>query len=155
MYLSENGVARWALRPDYMFENDKTQPHPIGWIPTPENMLEDAILMIALYVWKDEETIRLAEEVLGCPIEQIAVIGSTRDNPRLHLLYEKCRSLKYNCKLMISVFETSSILRQLPTLEHYDFEIEVCKSVYSRFYNHWKGAMDVKGSLLDGREGVL
>lgn len=37
-------------------------PREITWIPTIENMLEDAILMTALYVWMDKELSDLAKQ---------------------------------------------------------------------------------------------
>ncbi|MFT9486588.1 hypothetical protein TEPIDINF_000206 [Tepidibacillus infernus] len=37
----------------------------ISWIPTPRNMLQDALLMIGLYVYQDEELIKNTEQVLS------------------------------------------------------------------------------------------
>ena len=54
LFLSENSRPAWILSTTDIFnENKQTQPR-ITWIPTLENMLEDALVMIGLYVLEDK-----------------------------------------------------------------------------------------------------
>jgi len=69
LYLSENDRPAWLLTPTDIFsEDDERQPNII-WIPTLENMLEDALVMIGLYVFKDKHLFSLANQFFRNPKE--------------------------------------------------------------------------------------
>ncbi|UMZ73723.1 hypothetical protein [Natranaerofaba carboxydovora] len=50
-------------------------------------------------------------------------------------------------KVAISVFEGSHLKTQLPLLEEYEVDMEVCTPIYDRFYNQWQGEVVVEGRL--------
>jgi len=51
LFLSENSRAAWILVPQNVFRGFQPVRGPkITWIPTVENILEDALLVMALYV---------------------------------------------------------------------------------------------------------
>ncbi len=52
LFLSENSRPAWILVDPYPDSGPRNSR--IVWIPTLENMLEDALLMIAVYVCKDD-----------------------------------------------------------------------------------------------------
>ena len=71
----------------------------ITWIPTVENMLEDALLMIALYVWEDEELcdmawrhfknkrrnwVELYEDIDGAPASNVSEKPLSRNRGKNH-----------------------------------------------------------------------
>ena len=57
LYLSENSRPALILSPTEEFTANKQVQQKITWIPTLENMLEDALVMIGLYVLKDQQLI--------------------------------------------------------------------------------------------------
>jgi len=59
LYLSENSRPAWLLVEQNVFTNNKKREAKIVWIPTVEDMLEDAFLMIGLHVVKDQGMVEL------------------------------------------------------------------------------------------------
>jgi len=49
LFLSENSRPAWVLVSQNIFPKEQRDHSRITWIPTVENMLEDALLMIALH----------------------------------------------------------------------------------------------------------
>lgn len=65
LFLSENDRPAWVLVHQNIFEEQKTDVGKITWIPTVENMLEDALLMVAIYIQKNHEIIEMAKSFLA------------------------------------------------------------------------------------------
>jgi len=141
--LSENGVARWSLA-----SPATPDASPIGWIPDPDTMLEDGLLLLGLYVWKDEELLAQARRSFLVPLEEVGTLHerTIRTEDRL-ALHRRCRSALHGRKLAITVLGGSSLLRQLEVLERYSFETEVCVPKFARSWNVWTGSMDRAGEL--------
>lgn len=146
MYLSENGVARWTLRKENLYQEEKGETKAISWIPTPENMLQDALLMIGLFVYRDDELIKKAEEVFQKPISQFDVIDSSL-GLNLEKLYDKVKVLGKGSKLVINVLDGSSITKQLEVLKDYQMELEVTKTIFNKYYDHWSNQVREEGEL--------
>ena len=62
-------------------------------------------------------------------------------------LYLECKGIKNYPKLIISTFSGSSINGQLPILEQYNMDVEVCRVKYSRLYSSWRDNTKIEGSL--------
>lgn len=114
----------------------------ITWIPTLENMLEDALLMIALHVQKDKELVALAKQYFKNKHRNWVELYVDIDPNHLSILREKSRALKPRYKIILSIFGGSTFRGQLPALANYNnFELEVCLSQFSRSYSAWSGTM--------------
>ena len=148
LFLSENSRPAWVLLPQNIFEpspnlkNDK-----ITWIPTVENMLEDALLMIAMHVIQDKEITGLAEKVFRNKAPHWVALYDDIDELDRIKLYEKCREIGNRFKIVITVMEESSITGQLKVIEDYKMDVEVCKPSFSRMYSAWQNEVQVKGQL--------
>jgi len=144
LFLSENSKPAWVLK-DLA---DKTGlAKGCVWIPTLENMLEDAFLMIGIQVLKDEELAALAESFCRKPLSHDLMFYEDFEEGQRTQLYEKCRQLKSFPKLVISAFNNSSITRQLPVIEKYGFEVDVCRSVFERYISAMTGEVKRTGLL--------
>lgn len=101
------------------------------WVPTEENTLEDALLMIAIHVSKNEEILKTGSKY--CPKIDSGVLELYEDiiGRGLDELYKVCRKIKDFPWLKISVFSNSCIIKQLDVLKKYQINIELCCSVYS------------------------
>lgn len=62
-------------------------------------------------------------------------------------LYDICRSLKYQYKITVTIFGSSSIEGNLKILEKYEMDVEVCKPVFTRSYSEWSQKTLIKGNL--------
>ncbi len=144
IYFYVNGRAALMLFQDYS-EYAPPEALKTTWIIPPENELKSALLMIAVHVVKDPEILELAKSFYPDILSDYVEIHERFRTSELEELYEKCNQIKGWPKLVISNFEGQFLLRQLPILEDYDMELEVCVSIYSR-YCPW-GELITKGSL--------
>ena len=148
LFLSENSRPAWMLREIYYPDDaPKTDAEKTVWIPTMENMLEDALLMIAVHIIHSPDILNVAsaytEEISASFLE----LYSAFKDEELEMLYEKCRGIEAFPKLAVSVFRHSTIAGQLSVLQKYKMDVEVCTPVYSRLYSPWKEKTLTEGSL--------
>jgi len=139
--LSENSRPALVLK-----EEDKERV----WIPTLENTIEDALLMVAYFVVKDEEALDALKSIKDVTGEEHLEMYETFTDEQREKLYMANRKAlgKYeDLKIVVTVLEGSLFKKQLPVLEHYDFDMEVCLSIYSRTYSRWRDEVIVTGSL--------
>lgn len=115
---------------------------PVTWIPRgPQHGLEDALLMIAIHVLRDEALLQMVRE--RCP----ALAATRADGPLpdggfpspgdmdeglLVELQERCSELRWDFKLVITIFEGSMLTWQQHVLENYGMAVEVCNVSYHR-----------------------
>lgn len=171
LWLSENFRPAWVLEPDtralraasaedVQAENSPNWAlEPTVWIPSePDFILEDAILLLAIHVLRDEAVLRVVDERFPVltesrvPFEDKPVeLGAIPEN-ELAELRRLCRQSGLNYKLVATVLRDSSVLGQLPILELYPMELEVCTLSYSRTRSAWGGETEVRGSLEAGVE---
>lgn len=147
LFLSENSRPAFVLHGHSASGEDKSDAGTITWIPTIENMLEDALLMIAICVCKSPDIVELAKNFCpGIEADWIEVY-SALEEPERKQLYLKCRNMSGFPKIIISVFRGSTIEGQLSELTQYGMDVEVCAPVYSREYSDWANETNVQGSL--------
>jgi hypothetical protein len=147
LFLSENSSPAWILSPLDLFEQPEQPRSRITWIPTIENMLEDALVMIGLYVLKDEKLLRMAEKHFTNPRKDFIELYNDINQENLQELYNQTQLIKSGHKITLSVFEGSSILKQLPVLKKYQNDIEVCQSIFKKEYSPWSKQFETIGDL--------
>lgn len=131
LFLSENSRPAWILVLANVFHPSSRKK--IIWIPTVENMLEDAFLMIAVHIQQDQEIIELTKSLYkNISLDKLELYDCVDRNQ----LYEKCRQLNLP-KIIISVFKDSTIQGQLEIIEQYKMDVEVCRLTYSRLFSRW------------------
>ena len=147
LFLYENSRPVWVLVSQNIFLKEQHNHTKIEWIPTVENMLEDALLMIAIHACKNYEVIEFAKGLLAkIESERIELYSDLEESHRQQL-YQRCREISDYPKIIISVFKGSTIERQLSILEQYKMDVEVCKTDYSRLYSTWTNDVKTEGSL--------
>lgn len=146
LMLAENSVAKWTLSPANMFGENEAKSKPVTWIPTIEHMLEDAFLMIGIYVLKNKKLIELCNPYIT---KEDGFVPLYEKVPAevLEKMYEVVKEMDWPFKLVISGFFGSTILRQLPVVKQYPFEVEVCIPTYSREKSAWTNTNVVRVSI--------
>ena len=142
IWLSENG------RPALILKESESEERI--WIPTLENTIEDALLMVSNLVVKDEEALGAIKEIHDITAEEhleMHEVFTEEQRNKLYLANRKALSKYDNLKIVVVVLEGSIFRRQLPVLEHYDIDMEACLSIYSRTYSEWQNKVVVNGSL--------
>ena len=139
LFLSENDRPAWLLvRQDIHGMNRKNlRKGRVVWIPTLENMLEDALLMIGIHICKDTELNELAKKFFpGIEANRVELYTDLEDSQRKQL-YQKCREITRFPKVIVTTFKSSAIGGQLSVLNEYKMEFEICTHTYSRLYSCW------------------
>lgn len=147
LFLSENSRPAWLLVEQNVFMSSKKRDTKIVWIPTVESMLEDALLMIAVHVLKDQGIVEVIKSFNKAALSDRLEMYDSLEEAERKLLYEKCRTITSFPKLVVSVFRGSTIMSQLPVLENYTMDVEVCVPSYSRLSSPWSQDREVLGSL--------
>ena len=137
LFLSENDRPAWILVDQNVFNGEPTGHSKIIWIPTIENMLEDALLMIAIHVCKNRDLITYAKGFSDrIQTDRIEMYTEFEESQRKQL-YQRCKAITDFPKVIVSVFKGSTIEKQLPLMEHYKMDVEVCRVNYSRLNSLW------------------
>ncbi|WP_241243540.1 hypothetical protein [Caldicellulosiruptor changbaiensis] len=151
--LWENDKPAWVLRKISQrndFEDDKknTTDSTIVWIPTLENMFEDALLMIGIYVIRDKKLVELAEKYFKKDLSKKLMLYGDIDQENLKKLYETCRKITANYKIVVSILDYSSITKEkLRCLQDYSMDVEILKTIYKREFSVWANRQEIRGSL--------
>jgi hypothetical protein len=140
LLLSENSRPAWSL-----YTMHSAQPQAV-WIPTVENMLDDGLLMAGLLVVKDPALVAAAAAFRRNYADRAELFEDISEDDR-HRLYELCRAIGPETKLVVTVLEGSSLASQLAVLRRYSLGVEVCQSIYRREYSAWSRAVEERGSL--------
>jgi hypothetical protein len=109
---------------------------PITWIPRgPDHILEDALLMIAIHVLRDEALVEATQRhcpaLLASREQGITDLGEL-NGPPLADLHKRCRTLDWSFKLVVTMFQGSTLAGQQRVLENYSMPVEVCTVSYHR-----------------------
>lgn len=152
MFLSENDKPAWILTdvnlmiPSYGLGDQKSE---IIWIPTVEDMLEDAFLMIGIYIVQDPNLIKAVNERAGKNIKRSkrVLMYDVFEKEKREELYRICRDIKNFPRLELILMEDSNIERQIRVIKYYQMEIVVYGIKYSRLYSPWNKKMNESGSL--------
>ena len=145
--LSEGSRPAWLLETNRRSRTDPMRRERIVWIPSVENMLEDALLMIAVHLVASEPVRTLFSKFSNKINEERLEMYDDLTNEQREQLYELCREIKNYPKLVLCIFEGASISRQISVMEKYQMECEVLMPVYTRTYSRWANETVIKGSL--------
>lgn len=127
LFLSENSRPAWILvEQNYNISRNKHEK--IRWIPTVDNMLMDALLMVAIYVDKNKKMKELFRKLFNNPDSDYIQLYEDIKKEDLELLYEGCRNVEFKSKLVISVLQGSTITGQLDKLKSCKINYELCVS---------------------------
>ena len=147
LFLSENDRPAWVLVDQNIIQEERSSFPKITWIPTVENMLEDALLMVAIHILKNREIVEMAKGFYSKIESKRFELYSNLNESQRNTLYQKCREISDFPKVIISVFRGSTIEKQLAVLEQYKVDVEVCSPIYSRLYSSWTNENRIGGSL--------
>ena len=149
LYLSENDRPAWILTPMDLFNDHKQAVGKrVTWIPTLENMLEDALVMIGMYVLKDEKLLDMANKYFQDATKDYMELYQDIEHEHCEELYKHIRTIESAHKIIVSVFRGSSIVNQLAILEDFKNDIEVCNSIYGKEFSLWRRQFETYGSLV-------
>jgi len=147
--LRHNGSAELRLR-SYGPEPD------VVWQSSPELVLENALLMIALHVCELPQLKAQAARFDKLKHHDESDLVGCNESQKLRALHKRCRKLfPTRCKLVITVCDQSAARGQLPILKGYPMEVEVCTPEFQRLWNMWSKADDKMETLGDIYHGVL
>ncbi len=149
MLLSENSRPVWELVPLHIYTDTSSKETgiKIGCIPTLENMLEDAMLMIGIHVLKFDEITGPASTSFKNKDPHFFVMYDDISEADRKALYNKCRALENCFKVVVTAMEGSSIFSHLKVLKKYKMDVEVCMPSYSRHYSAWTQQTREQGTL--------
>lgn len=142
LYLSENSRPAWILS---VINGETSQK--ITWIPTIEHMLEDALVMIGLYVLKDPELLSTAMRAFKDPNSEWIELYDDISPEDREALYKQARKINSTHKICLSIYQGSTLSNQLNDLAHYQNDIEVCQSIYKKEYSLWNNRVETNGKL--------
>lgn len=143
MFVSENSRPALILGPVSIFHLGRSDPsHSARWVPTLENTLHDAVLMMSAYILsrecQDERFDELLDMMSRCVDLRIGQSGggpielySTFTPEQLDRLYAINKTIiknHYGFKVMVSILEQeqgSLIQHQISQLLEYGFHVEV------------------------------
>lgn len=129
IFLSEND------RPSWILQALEQPERKMIWLPTEEGMLEDAIVMAGIYILKDREIMLMADRYIKSESKNYIQLKKDISPENLHKLYERARQIQTDAKFAVHVYAGSSIQQQLDILKDYDFDLEVCQSVYRKQFS--------------------
>jgi len=147
LFLCEDGRPAWILVEQNIFQEEQSSFSKITWLPTIENILEDAFLMVAIHILKNREIIKMARDFnIRVDAKRVDFYSNLNDVQR-NTLYRKCREISDFPKIIISVFRGSTIENRLSVLERYKIDFEVCQPIYPQLYSSWKNETGTEKDL--------
>lgn len=131
MHLYENSRPVWILKHT---QSEDTQ-HDIRWVPrSPATIFEEGLLLVGLFVLKNKTLRSKAQELIGSLDETFFDVNMMDIDvqPLIELNRTLNQSATYDFKLILSIFDSSSIHRDYALLENYiNWTYEVCVSLGS------------------------
>ena len=148
--LYENSRPSWQLdlrHPRPSHSGATPGPRRI-WLPSqPDRLLEDGLLMLALYVWRQPAVRRQARDLPGFDLREPRQDLTQVDPAALAALHEVARCQPCPGKLAVMVLTGSSLRPQLPRLADWPLDAEVCTPQWWRIQNQWQATPRIGGSL--------
>lgn len=148
IYLSENSKPALILVSENI-EGDHVNEKTV-WIPTLENTLDDAMLMISYHIIKDKQIIKKIDQTFkGKNINYRMLYDDFTEEDRLALyeLNKKIVKEYQTLTVVLSIFGDSQITDSYKHLSYYDINKTVCKSIYTRQYSDWDEKWHETGEL--------
>jgi hypothetical protein len=109
-------------------------------------MLEDGILMAGLLAVRHPALLAAAVAFRSNYSDWAEIYDDVGEEDR-RKLYELCRSIGQETKLVVTVLDGSSLASQLAILSRYELGVEVCQSIYRREYSPWSNRIEERGTL--------
>lgn len=132
LYLSENSRPAWILKNLNLFK-EENESEFVRWIPTVDNMLDDAMLLIGVHVIKDEAVIKAANEF--CKLDNLNDLelyeAFTKED--LQTLYEIVRTTRIEYSIALTLFNESHIINQYKILDYYECRANVFTVTHSNY----------------------
>lgn len=142
--LSEGSRPAWTLTGAGCVGGARGQS--IVWIPSVENILEDALLMAAIHAFKCDSIINQFHEFVGEETRRMEV-NRCLSREQLALLHEQCRQLRDFPKIILMSFCNSAVHAHINRLSAYRMDCEVLVPIYTRSYSRWSNSQEVSGSI--------
>jgi len=132
--LSENDRPVWSIVPESLYggRQGRIVRHIIP--SNEQHILKDGLLSIVHLLWRDEHLQQIQNQVPKLSKGTVE-LGRVPDDVREDM-YRISMASKGG-KIILSVFEGSSITSQLPDIKDYAMDIEVCTLQYARLYSEW------------------
>jgi hypothetical protein len=160
LWLRENDQAAWTLIDVYSDiygdpdpASDSSEPwatEPVRWIGNqPEQILQNGFLILALHVFRDEVLIEETKQRLPALLEPGYVDLWKLDPAALDDLHQLTMDTELPGKVVVTVLGGSSLEPQLPLLERFSTQLEVCTVTYSHTWGGFMGQSEAEpaGSL--------
>ena len=130
------------------------------WIPHPKKILEDSMVMLAVYGVGDKRVLQLVEEAKQASVEDEMLDLHNVDHDLMEKLYAESRKA-FGCiekgkkyvnnahrwKVMACIFRHSSLLASMHKFLDYNIDVEICKSIYQSEFSAWTGKVGEWGEL--------
>jgi len=125
IYLAENSRPSFSLNATSIHQGDAEDFNQVIWVPTIENTLEDALLMIAIYLHKDQTIVKAAERYIEISnkVECYDIPEEGRKE-----LYGLLNNYEFKDYIIFSIFEGSLLSNQVDRLSDYQVDGEICIS---------------------------
>jgi hypothetical protein len=128
IYLSENSRPALILEDERPLKAVKDSQKVI-WVPTVENMLEDILLMVTVFVLKNEKVISLMKknkkELKSIEMDQDIDKGQRAGIYRINRQILEDRE---DLKIIFSIFQGSTLYAQIKRIKDYKIDYELCVS---------------------------
>ncbi|NLZ48018.1 MAG: hypothetical protein GX895_04385 [Clostridiales bacterium] len=148
LLLAQGSKPVWILKSLDILENEKEKLSTIRWVPTEENLLEDALLLISVNVLKDKKLIDNITNHIKNISSPLIDLNTEIALDNLKELHHINRSLQYDYKLVITCFTGSALNLNLESIKEYSMDVEICTPSYNRYYNPWIDNTVIKGNLV-------
>ena len=138
IYYSENDKPALILSKEDIYDRSEViEFDQKVWIPTIENTLEDALLMIGIYLEEDEELIKLADKYFTeYEDKKIVYLYDDIEQSDLEKLYEINRNKRKEYKLVISEFNPNAErFFDYSILKDFDMDITLARVDYFKEKN--------------------
>lgn len=123
LVLSENDRATWNL---HTLGHDSPQ-ELVTWIPqSPTTLINDAMLMLAVHVFEDEQILEAASRAIPDFGANRLDLNMPDRTSELAPLYELCKRTGWRSLMVVSVLSHSSLRSVLDDLDQYPFRVRVC-----------------------------
>jgi len=154
LFLSENSRPAWTLVNQNISDLSRTEDMRIVWIPSTDNMVEDALVMVAIHVIKDKQIIDLCQRMSKNIVESCLEVYDGLTELQRQEIYQKCRRIKNWPKIIVTVMKGSSIEKQVSILKKYSLDAEVCFSlrIFSEGHNTKYSEFTQNSTIMDINE---
>lgn len=125
IFLAENNRPSFSLNATSIHQGDAVDFNQVIWVPSLANTLEDALLMIVIYLHKGQTFIKAAEKhfEISNKVECYDILEEGRKE-----LYGLLNNYKFKDYIIFSIFDGSLLSSQVDRLTNYKVDGEICLS---------------------------